>query len=280
MKKVKKSRSSGSSIISSLDSFSEPEIMAMTREEFDSHCRGKGGTATPAGTPAVRSGCKPGSPDLSQARELALVKVGTEVGEQEQRRSKKGAEAILAGHTAERLRRSGSTLGESRASQLEEIAQTATQSEDVKVACGEVIRAGESFPLGLRNTLEYPTVMAADASEHRSRLAAGADVLELALDAATTIGAQNSLEKMQAHQLALAHKMAMHFGGLALEEKDVVLACKLEKASMAAMRSYQQGQDSFHRGRRGGGQIVTVQRVNVNEGGQAVIAGHVNEPAA
>ena len=111
-------------------------------------------------------------------------------------------------------------------------------------------------------------------------MAAGADVLELALDAATTIGAQNSLEKMQAHQLALAHKMAMHFGGLALEEKDVELACKLEKASMAAMRSYQQGQDSFHRGRRGGGQIVTVQRVNVNEGGQAVIAGHVNEPAA
>jgi hypothetical protein len=32
--------------------------------------------------------------------------------------------------------------------------------------------------------------------------------------------------------------------------------------------------------RRGGRQIVTVQRVNINEGGKAVIAGQVNEPAA
>jgi|SRR5712691_463277 len=261
MKKVKKSRSSGSSTISSLDSFSEEEIMAMTPEEFDLHRRGRKRSSLP------------------KAEELALEKAGTEV-EEEEGRSKKGGEAILAGHAVERLRRSDSSWDRYRADQLEGIAQTATQSEALKVACGEVVRAGDAFPDGLRNTLEDPTVVTADASEHRSRLAAEADVLELAIDAAETMGAQNSLEKMQAHQVALAHRMAMHFGRLAVEQKNVELACKLEKASMAAMRSYQQGVDSFHRGRRGGRQIVTVQRVNINEGGKAVIAGQLNEPAA
>jgi hypothetical protein len=59
----------------------------------------------------------------------------------------------------------------------------------------------------------------------------------MAADAAETIEARNSVEKMQAHQMALAHKMAMHFGKLAMEQEDGVLACKFLKASTAAMRS-------------------------------------------
>ena len=145
--------------------------------------------------------------------------------EKEPGRSTKGGEAILAGHRATRLRRGGSSVGQYEAEKLEEIGQAATQPETLIVSSGEAIR--ESFPHGLRNTLLEPTVVAADASEHRSRLAADADVLEMAADAATTMNAQNSVEKMLAHQLALAHKMAMEFGRKALEEKEVVKACKL-----------------------------------------------------
>jgi len=193
--------------------------------------------------------------------------------EKEPGRSTKGGQAILAGHRATRLRRGGS-VAQYQAEKLEEIGRTATQPETLIVSSGEAIR--ESFPHGLRNTLLEPTVVAADASEHRSRLAADADVLEMAADAATTMNAQNSVEKMLAHQLALAHKMAMEFGRKALEEKEVVKACKLQRASTDSMRSYHQGVDSLHRGRRGGRQIVTVQRVNINEGAQAVIAANLH----
>lgn len=100
------------------------------------------------------------------------------------------------------------------------------------------------------------------------------------MDLAQTIGAKNSMEKMQAHQMATSHRLAMHYAKLALESKDIPRGYQAAKVSMAAMRSFQQGQDSFHRGLRGGRQVVTVQRVNVNEGGQAVIAGQVNERGA
>lgn len=194
-------------------------------------------------------------------------------------RSRQGGQAILAGHEAARLRRGGSFVAAYKADKLEEIAETATRAEVTKVASGEAVRAGDSLPYALRNTLENPTMVTAEASEHRTRLAFDADVLEMAADAAETIEARNSVEKMQAHQMALAHKMAMHFGKLAMEQEDGVLACKFLKASTAAMRSYGQGVDCIHRARRGGRQIVTINRVNINEGGQAVIAGQVNEPA-
>jgi hypothetical protein len=215
------------------------------------------------------------TPKMKQ-EEVDLVLAEDEAQPDQEARSQEGGRAILAGHTAERLRRLNSSLADYQAEELEKIAQTAAQSQCVKVVSGEVTR--DSLPHGLLNTLEHPTIVTADASEHRTRLASEADVLEMALDAAATIEAQISVEKMQAHHLALAHKMAMHFGALALKENNVELACKLGKASLAAMHSYTQGQDSIHRARRGGRQIVTVQRVNVNDGGRAVIAGQVNEP--
>jgi hypothetical protein len=206
------------------------------------------------------------------------IVVGEDPSEIE-KRSQAGGAAILAGHKAARLRRSGSALGVYKAEAQEQIAQTATNPEVVQVAGGEVIRDADSFPIGLRNTLEEPTVLAADASEHRSRLAAEADVLEMAIDASMSIEAKNSLEKMAAHQMALAHKMAMNHGALALTETNPMVRTSYLRASAAAMRSFQQGVDCFHRGRRGGKQFVTVQRVNVNEGGQAIVAGNMQGPS-
>jgi hypothetical protein len=254
-----------------LDAFSDAEICAMTDEDYWRVCTGEL-QRSPAAPQLVPPG--PRSRSLDRPKE-------NDGGEDaEEGRSKRGGEAILAGHEAVRLRRSNSSWGDHRAAGLEAVAQAAIQVEPIEIGCGEAIRESDAFPSGLRDTLENPTMVAADASEHRSRLAARADVLEMAVDAAVTCGAQNSIEKMLAHQLALAHRISMHLGALALEQKNVESACKLQRASASAMRSYQQGTESLNRFRRGGRQIVTVQRVNINEGGKAVIAGRVNEPAA
>jgi hypothetical protein len=65
----------------------------------------------------------------------------------------------------------------------------------------------------LLDTVQNPTYITADASRDRLDLAQQAGALETALDAATTIDAANSLEKMLAHQLATAHRSAMKLSG-------------------------------------------------------------------
>ena len=52
---------------------------------------------------------------------------------------------------------------------------------------------------------ERPDMLAIEASARRMELADKADALTLAVDAAETIQAQNSLEKMLVHQMARAH---------------------------------------------------------------------------
>ena len=64
---------------------------------------------------------------------------------------------------------------------------------------------------------ERPDMLAIDASRQRMELADKADVLTLGLDAAATIKAENSLEKMLAHQMAAAHTAAMEAQAEALD---------------------------------------------------------------
>lgn len=111
----------------------------------------------------------------------------------------------------------------------------------------------------------------------------------LATDAAETIQAENSLEKMLAHQLAAAHKLAMTFAGKAkalIEDEgdswspDKALyaaeAAKVANSSAKMMDAYQKGVLALHKLRTGGKQVVTVQHVNVSDGGQAVVTGGIN----
>ena len=65
----------------------------------------------------------------------------------------------------------------------------------------------------LVDTLESPNSISVDASEQRLRLAAGAGVLQSAVDAANSVPAANSLEKMLCHQLSAAHSAAMKLVG-------------------------------------------------------------------
>src|SRR5215472_4163390 len=62
---------------------------------------------------------------------------------------------------------------------------------------------------GLACTVENPNLVTAEASRDRLELAGDAGCMTLAADAAETIRARNSLEKMLAHQLAAAHNLAM-----------------------------------------------------------------------
>jgi hypothetical protein len=138
----------------------------------------------------------------------------------------------------------------------------------------------------LINTVNKPDSITAEASRDRLELVLDVDCIGLAVDAAETIQAENSLEKMLAHQLATAHKLAMTFAKQALiylnkptsrpqEQYDLnaVEGARAANTSAKLMDVYQKGILALSKVRTGGKQTVTVQHVNVTDGGQAVVTG-------
>ncbi len=106
------------------------------------------------------------------------------------------------------------------------------------------------------------------------------NTLAMGVDAAESIGAANSLEKMLAHQMAVAHEaslrlmdraLAYEAGGRSMREGDSVEACRLTNAAARLMSVFQDALLTLQRVRTGGNQTVTVQHVNVAPGAQAVI---------
>lgn len=151
--------------------------------------------------------------------------------------------------------------------------------EDSVKAAGEMM--SPDFVRGFPNpylidTLENPTMVSVVASEHRLDLAACVDsrVAESAVDAAQSIQAQNSLEKMLAHQMAAAHRIAMKMMGASVRVSNYpVEMARLSNAAARMMQVFQEGLLTLQRIRTGGKQTVVVQHVQVSDGGQAVIAG-------
>jgi hypothetical protein len=162
-------------------------------------------------------------------------------------------------------------------------------------AGGELVPDGDQIKRGGGNfidTVERPDAVAAAASMDRLKLTDdGIGCVALAVDAAETIQAKNSIEKMLSHQLAAAHKLAMTFAGQAREladyartdtygrarDIDAAGASRAANASAKMMDAFQKGTLALHKLRTGGKQIVTVQHVNVNDGGQAVVTGGINQ---
>ena len=120
-------------------------------------------------------------------------------------------------------------------------------------AGGELVPAGNMVPaeFELRDTVESPDLVTADASRDRLQQAQWAGVLETALDAADTIGAKNAFEKMHAHQMALVHKHVMrlgmrledmqhHFNEWSSQQKNVE-QCRVHEYDCSAYQHYQQG---------------------------------------
>jgi hypothetical protein len=114
------------------------------------------------------------------------------------------------------------------------------------------------------------------------------------LDVADTIKAENSLERMLAHQLASLHRLILKLtaqlnrllnviGNLSPTHPETaavnVEACRLAGAVGRLTTSYQSGMLALDRMRSGGKQHVVVQyvhqHVEVGEGGQAMVAGQV-----
>jgi hypothetical protein len=134
-----------------------------------------------------------------------------------------------------------------------------------------------------------PDLVTARASLDRLSLAAGTGALDLAVDAAETIQAKNSLEKALAHQMAAAHSLAMKFIAKAEHQlgqvstwNDVprqqmasIEAARLAGTATRLMDIYQRAMLTLDRLRNGGKQVMTVQHVTVEGGAQAVINGQV-----
>ena len=130
---------------------------------------------------------------------------------------------------------------------------------------------------GLVNTLNDPGIAAMEASNHRTDLMAslGNDIAAMALDAADTISAGNSLEKMLAHQMAALHEAGMQMFRRANLMEDHGVAAKCMGTAIKACTAYQRGIATLEKMRGDKRQHIVVQHVNVNAGGQAVV-GSVN----
>jgi hypothetical protein len=149
-------------------------------------------------------------------------------------------------------------------------------------------RDGEAW---LRNTVTQPDYVTIDASHDRLELANQAGVLEMGLDAAVTIGAQNSLEKMLAHQLAALHRSAMNMTAQmnnnlhptsrmddCEDQARNVEVCRMAGAISRMQSTFQRGLLALQRLRSGGKQVVTVQHVQVTQvadGGKAIVAAEI-----
>ncbi|MDD2736274.1 MAG: hypothetical protein PHF56_20270 [Desulfuromonadaceae bacterium] len=123
-------------------------------------------------------------------------------------------------------------------------------------------------------TLTHPNSIHLTASLDRLILAEATGYQEMCIDAADTIAAENSLEKMLAHQMALCHAQGMNLVVKAGKTRDENISLKMLYTATRFMDIYQKGFDAIHRAKRGNRQTVVVkyQQVNVTDGGQAVIA--------
>ena len=163
-------------------------------------------------------------------------------------------------------------------------------------AGGELVPAsmlGEnSRALEYRSTVERPDCVAIEASRDRLELADKAGALEMGLDLADTIQADNSMEKMLVHQMAAVHNSAMRMTALVNRrmesmatipdrltmqniERLNIETCRLAGTATRMMNTFQQGMLTLQRVRTGGEQRVVVEQhqyvTRVEDGGQAVI---------
>jgi hypothetical protein len=149
--------------------------------------------------------------------------------------------------------------------------------EDLVRSSGEAIRP--DFRLShIVDTLQEPNMIGVVVSEHRLDLAAyvGSRVAESAVDAAQSVQAANSLEKMLCHQMEATHRAAMKQLDRSLNSSlPPVEMARLSNSAARMMQIYQEALLTLQKPRTGGKQTVVVQHVRVSEGGQVVIAGSV-----
>ena len=131
---------------------------------------------------------------------------------------------------------------------------------------------------------------ALEAAQDRLGLADDAGCLALAIDTAESVGVENCLDKMLAHQLASAHQLAMKLAGRAAMHINNAAhdgfgperrsfhadeAVRAAGASARMMDAFQKGLLTLHRLKSGGNQCITVTHLTATQGGQVLVAGKV-----
>jgi len=134
---------------------------------------------------------------------------------------------------------------------------------------GEVMPTVEQGLPGLELALNSPNLLDAEVTIQRTQLADKAGVFEMAIEASESVKAKNSIQRMQAHQLALAHKYSMELMADAAKQRDPIIKVKLMNCSARLMDVYSKGVLALQRLQQGANQVVQVQHVQVH--GQAVI---------
>jgi len=156
----------------------------------------------------------------------------------------------------------------------------AVDADALEIESGEVKECSSTqsmYPL-----TESPDMAAVESSIQRMELSGGVDCLSIGIDTANSIKAKDTPERMLAHQMAACHKMAFNL----MKEADqidaryrldantasVIQTRKLNSANRL-MQTFQQSMLTLQKMRTGGKQVMTVQHVQVNDGGQAIVAG-------
>jgi hypothetical protein len=155
---------------------------------------------------------------------------------------------------------------------------------------GELVPITEVHTDAIAHHVREPTDMLAhSASTQRMELAGQADALALALDAANSIKARDSIEQMLAHRTSAAHKAAMNFLAKADHhlskanefnrdwQAHSVEAARMAQAAVKLMGAPDDAILTVQRRRSGGKQVVKVihQQVAVGPGGKAIVAAEV-----
>src|SRR5438132_2991152 len=129
---------------------------------------------------------------------------------------------------ADDLRLADEMLAQARTKQL--------PSTRTEIGAGGELIDREKVGSHLVDTVAHPDYVTAEASRDRLALASQAGSLSLALDAADTIQAQDSLEKMLVHQMAVLHYGMMRATAQMNWELDVNDPNKSEAANVRACR--------------------------------------------
>jgi hypothetical protein len=218
------------------------------------------------------------------------------------KRSTEGLEALKESEIQDQLSNI-STGGMSassaiRAKQLREKADNLLNlNEPLEIAAGnealppepEDLRLTNDEFYGIRETLQSGAdFINLDASNERTKLVADLNCLDLALDAAESINAKNSLEKMLMHQAAACHSVSMDLLRRAQErsyksykyldgqKKETEIQVKLINAAARLMDICDRKMITFQKLRSGGRQVVTVQHVQVADKAQAIVTGSMD----
>lgn len=211
--------------------------------------------------------------DVMRTRNTATTITNRLLNDQDER--SRGERALELISEAQVLMDSESSLDQYHLGQrLQAKATELMKPGEIVRGCGEAIEAGSDL-VGLVDTLENPSSVGVGASTERLNLLADAGVLDLGVDAAQTIEAKNSIEKMAAHQISASHALAMKLASRAMDDTlPPVEQARFANASARMMTAFSEALLALQKLRTGGNQTIKVQHqhVHVNEGGQAIVA--------